>query len=706
QQSLAVAREIGSPKGEGLGLLNIGVIYHYLEQYEKALDCYRQALQLFQDSGQKRGEGIALNNIGLVYADLDSFQIALEYQRRALELDREIGYRRGEGYVFLQMGGIYYELHQFSQALKDYRRALQIAREIGVPEILWEAQKGVGTALENQGREEEALQFYRQSIATIDSMRGQLGLESLKTHFYAEKIPVYACIVELLAKKGRYEEAFGYAEMVKARALLDVLSQGGLNITEGVAGELLTEKDEIQRRLNQINTRLTQEYAKKEEDRNGELIHALQDSLKWARMAAEELARQIELAHPSYAALTGISRPLSLDQIQKKVLTAEGGPVLVEYLVGDENTHVWAVRGNSLNYECIKVKEKELEDMIKKLRQPFLDFQEGKIYLLTNLPYDLRLAHKLYRLIFQPIEGYLGENDPLIIVPDGILHNLPFGSLVTEIREEEVDIQTIFSQYGNAKYLIEKYAISYAPSASVLNPDLQGPPGEGRIDGQLLAFGNPDFGKASQEREEERGFDTSVKVLLRSGQGWVFGQLPKAEEEVVEISEVVGGSASRVFIGKEAKEEIFKEKAAKYRYIHLATHSVLEDREPLYSRIVFALDDDPAEDGFLEAHEIFNLRLNADLVVLSACETGLGELSAGEGLIGLTRAFMYAGAPSVVVSLWTVDGSTCRLMKGFYLNLKNGMTKAEALRQAKIELIGTREEGISYAHPFLWAPFV
>jgi CHAT domain-containing protein len=434
------------------------------------------------------------------------------------------------------------------------------------------------------------------------------------------------------------------------------------------------------------------------------LIVALQDSLSRVRGEHREIHREIELQNPRYADLAGITKPLTLREVQQNVLS---GAVLVEYAVRNSSLMCWVVTQDSVHFRGTPLDRDSLRAMVTELRQPFLDFREGKIYLLTTLPYNLELAHKLYTLLIQPIEVYLKEYGQIIIVPDGILHTLPFGSLVTEIVEREVDPQTAFSQYEKATYLIEKYAISYAPSVSVLNPNLKKPPTDDEVEGELLAFGNPDFGRAPREKEETRGLESSLfTFLLRSGEEWVFEQLPMAEEEVIEISKVFGGSEPKVFIGEGAKEEIFKEEAPGYRHIHIATHGVFEDKEPLYSRIVFALDDDPKEDGFLEAHEIFNLMLNADLVVLSACETGLGELCAGEGLIGLTRAFMYAGAPSIVASLWSVDESTCRLMKEFYQNLKEGMTKSEALRQAKITLIHTREGGMSYAHPFLWAPFV
>jgi CHAT domain-containing protein len=212
----------------------------------------------------------------------------------------------------------------------------------------------------------------------------------------------------------------------------------------------------------------------------------------------------------------------------------------------------------------------------------------------------------------------------------------------------------------------------------------------------------------AKDKEDEASSNYPV-LVSRSSRGGMFDQLLKAEEEVRAIAEIL--KPSLLYVGSDATEEHFKQKSGNFANIHLATHCIVEENQPMYSRIVFAQDDDPQEDGFLHTYEVFNLKLNADLVTLGACETGLGKLSRGEGLIGLTRAVMYAGAPAVVVSLWSVDESTAELMKLFYLNMKDGMTKVEALRQAKLELIQSNGEfsdgqNFSFAHPFLWAPFI
>jgi CHAT domain-containing protein len=245
--------------------------------------------------------------------------------------------------------------------------------------------------------------------------------------------------------------------------------------------------------------------------------------------------------------------------------------------------------------------------------------------------------------------------------------------------------------------LTENHGISYAYSASLLNPGLQRTRKAG---GNLLAFGNPDFGRKQGNAIVDwiRSLD-SLKPILR-GDG--FEPLPNAESEVRGIAGLFQHPS--VFTGREATERCFKENAPNYKIIHLATHHLTSDRQPMYSKIVLSQKADGGEDGFLQTYEIYNLQLNADLVVLSGCSTGLGKLSRGEGLIGMSRAFLYAGAPSLVVSLWPVDDeSTAVLMKSFYAHLKQGMDKSKALQRAKIDMMRTNA---SYADPFFWGPFV
>ena len=701
EQALNIFIEIEDRRRHGVALNNMGDIYLYMGQYEKALEYLKDALTLGREVGNKEGEEISMNSIGYIYRILGQHELAIEYLEQSLHMCREIGDLRGEGFNLIDLGSVYMDVSRYQPALEHCMRGLEIALSIGAPQVIWPAQMRIGSIYEGLGRIDEALDYYARSIATVESMREELDVGSLKTHFLSNKLPTYYSMVNLLTWEKRYEEAYNYTERAKARALLDLLSLGRIDITEGISPELLKTKKDVEKRLNEIQQQLSAEYSTSESEQDPARVATLEKDLSALRSEHEEILRTVELNHPQYATLTGVKEPLTLDDVQERVL--DDGIVLIEYLVGEEHTVVWVVGKHSLHFEEIDIRRTELDSMVRKWRQPFKDIKEGRIDNLADVGFDMELSHELYVRIFHPLEQYLDSGDALMIVPDGILHYLPFEALVVALDGKDYDRKTVFSEYEGVEFLVEKYPVAYSPSASILDPNLKRPQVEMERQDKLIAFGNPDFG-SDRDQGERAGKDDYLSLLIRDSKGWVFSPLPRSEEEVHEITRIM--NPSQKFLKGQAKEEFFKQDAGEFEIIHLATHGILEEKQPLYSRIVLAQDDDPAEDGFLQTFEIFNMDLKADLVVLSACETGLGEFSAGEGLIGLTRAFMYAGAPSVIVSLWSVDESTCRLMRAFYKNLKKGMTKTEALREAKIKLIHTRDGGMSYAHPFLWAPFV
>lgn len=445
--------------------------------------------------------------------------------------------------------------------------------------------------------------------------------------------------------------------------------------------------------------RLSAEYGKAEREQN--TIATLLDSLNQVRSKHEKILDGIRLHHSSWAQLTGNAQPLSLEEIQSRVLPPNTS--LVEYFVGSEMVAVWVIRKESFDHEVIEIKRDELTEIVERLRQPFKDLKEGKIRNLANVSFNLKAAQKLYERLFLPIEKYLHKDDQLIIVPDGVLHYLPFEALVTERERKHYDAETLFSQYENANYLVEKYPISYIPAISILGLEARIHERRDGQKGQLLAFGSPDFGPFTDiTPRRENQYPTKIVAVYKSSKGLAFSVLDS--RDAVEVSEIL--QPSKLFLGEEATEDHFKQEAGNFPNIYLSTHAIVTETQPMYSLIAFAQDADPAEDGFLHTYEVFNLELDADLVTLSACETGLGKLHRGESIIGLTRAFLYAGASAVVVSLWSVEESSALLMKEFYRNVKRGTPKARALQQAKVNMLRTRRNRLSFSHPFLWAPFV
>lgn len=320
-------------------------------------------------------------------------------------------------------------------------------------------------------------------------------------------------------------------------------------------------------------------------------------------------------------------------------------------------------------------------------------------------------ARRLYKMLFRPMSQYLVRGHRLIIVPDGILYYLPFETLVKTVARSSDQAAAMDLR---VRYLVEDHSITYAPSAAVLG-DLLAKRKESvrKLGGrkrELLAYGDPVFSLKQRTARARTGPEESkLGEIVRGvyeGRGIKFPPLPSTRAEVEGITRLYPPTKSKAYLGSKATEASVKtEKLSQYKRLHFATHAIIDEAVPVRSGVVLSLVDTGDEDGILQMREIFNLELEAELVVLSACQTALGKMVRGEGIVGLTRAFMYAGAPSLAVSLWPVnDFSTAEFMKMFYQKMKAGQGNGDALRAAKLEMI--HSESPAYRHPYFWAAFV
>jgi CHAT domain-containing protein len=316
------------------------------------------------------------------------------------------------------------------------------------------------------------------------------------------------------------------------------------------------------------------------------------------------------------------------------------------------------------------------------------------------------LAKRLYDELVLPAKDVAGEAEEILVAPDDILHYLPF-----ELLLKTVPPPALRSDPRHLPYLIRDYRVSYLPAAGILPTlDRATPPETPRKD--LLALGDPSYDR----RESVPGNDAggAIRAAFAGEKPWMLQRLAHSRDEVTRIASLYPRESADLLLGKDATEENLKAdgRLGRYRIIHLAAHGLLNESRPQFSGLVVSLpqaspaagERAPSEDGLVQVYEIFNMKLNADLVVLSACETGLGQEIRGEGVVGLTRAFLYAGTPAVVVSLWKVaDASTAELMVRFHERLQGGdSSPSEALRRAQLHLI----DETGFAHPYFWAPFV
>ncbi|HKE57619.1 MAG TPA: CHAT domain-containing protein, partial [Pyrinomonadaceae bacterium] len=351
-------------------------------------------------------------------------------------------------------------------------------------------------------------------------------------------------------------------------------------------------------------------------------------------------------------------------------LSADANTAFLEYVVSDNKTYLFVLTGSgnaapNVAVFTIPLKRKELSDQVGALREKIASHN-----LLVREP-----ARQAYEVLLKPAAALLRSKTNLIIVPDDVLWDLPFQALLTESNH----------------YLIEQAAISYAPSLTVLREMIgKERKGKTRENPSLLALGNPSLGQTTMERARSSQRDEKLDPL------------PEAEREVQTLGRLYGQSRSEVHVGPEAREDLAKQEAGRFRILHFATHGIINNSSPMYSHLVLS-QGDSKEDGLLEAWELLNLDLHADLVVLSACETARGEVGAGEGVIGLSWALFVAGTPTTVVSQWKVDSAaTTQLMVDFHRNHLAATSKAQSLRKAMLRLLADKQ----HQHPFYWAPFV
>ena len=348
-------------------------------------------------------------------------------------------------------------------------------------------------------------------------------------------------------------------------------------------------------------------------------------------------------------------------------LVADAASAVLEYVVTEEKTYLFVLTKGSPSPQVytLEISRKDLGQRVSAFRN-----------LLGRRSLDVRRpAAQLYELLVGPARNQIADKTKLVIVSDDVLWEVPFQAL----------------EGAGGRYLVQDHAVSYAPSLAALR-EMGSRRKELPRRYALLALGNPALDAPAIER---------LHTVYR---GEALGPLPDAEREVRSLAQLYGKERSRVYVGAEAREGRLKEEGGSFRVLHLATHGILNDASPMYSQLVLSAEGGSGEeDGLLEAREVVDLDLEADLAVLSACETGRGRVGAGEGMIGLSWAFFVAGCPTTVVSQWKVESaSTTELMLAFHRNLMKGKSKAQALRSAALKLLGDRR----YRHPFYWAGFV
>lgn len=665
--------------GLGFSYVKKGLSTGSREDYDRAFDCFSQAQQVAAKAGNKNYEVITYNNLGSLKAHLEENLDALYYLNKARTLAEELKLNSYLASIYTNIGIIYGRLGDYQNSTLFYDKAINLAINENENRYLWEGYLEKANLLRKQGQPEEARFYYLNSINIIESLRSQLLTEEDKASFFGsdKRLDAYYNLTDLLIsqqEKGSsppsLTQAFNYMERARARAFLESIEASRVSQQFPVDIRLANREKELMSDLSRIYTRL---IAPEVEDKERT---ALLDQVKRLEEDLENVRRQIRSKNPAFA---NLAYPEIITYEQAREEFVDGKTAVFAFLVGKDSAYAFCLTRKGLKVYPVPA-QKELREMVTRHRRAISDTDNQ----------DFSSGYALYKALIEPgLENGLKNGlKKLLIVPDDILTILPFETLV------------LSNQPGD--WLVRHYAINYAPSLSSLKglAHKQNRRDRKKPSYNLLAVGDPYYGEL-----EEKYAELSTKAIfqdLYSLSDMKFYRLRYSEEEVRRISGQI--PKSRVLARERASEDLVKRaNLTDYRILHFAAHGLIDDQKPARSAIVLTLDNDPAEDGFLQMREILNLKLNADLVVLSSCQTGLGQFIRGEGVEGLSRAFFYAGASSVLMSLWTVnDQVASQFMDRFYLNLKQSQSQAEALRAVKLEMI---DSGV-VSHPYYWAPFV
>ena len=705
------------PKDAGHAFYSLGGIYldlgdldKALENYQRALAAYRQTKKIDDQISALVGIGTTLqrqgnpraalkqydearkllpeeswmisHHVGLAQLALEEPGQALRSFQRALKVAQATQQRSFEASTLLAMGTACHVLGELDRAAEYLGKAIQLGNDIEYPSVVTPSLLRRAKLRRDQGRLEEAKTDIEAALDIIESTRRNIAGQQIRMGYSASKQNYYEFYIDLLMQldqlhpDGEYRYlALEASERARSRGLLDLLAEGRINVNDGLDSELKEKEsklaDEFARAQTELGMSPTPKRAKELRDQLDHL-HAAQEQLDWE--ARRRNRRYAQVRYPT---------PLKAGQIQRQDLG--DGAALLEYALGEARSTLFVVTREKISSYPLPAGRIILEQ-VQRLRAAL-----EKENLLT-WPEYLDSAFRLYQMLVAPAISDLADKSSLVIVPDRGLYYIPFEAFLTEAPGHGAS--------SPMPYLLYKYAIAYVPSASVL-ANLREPRAGSPADSkELIAFAPfSGSGESARLRGTTGKGEIQAKNVPRK-----FPPLPASGREISGIADLYQGSALEFFRNEATEETVKRNPAvATAHRLHFATHAQLDERYPEDSSLVLVRPEGSPEDGYLRVQEIFNLKLAADLVVLSACQTGRGKEVTGEGLIGLTRAFFYAGAPSLVVSLWNVtDSSTPGLMLDFYKNLDHLHDKARALKAAKISMI---ERG-AYKHPSYWAPFI
>lgn len=738
-QALPISRSAKDVRTEGFTQSRIAIAYDELRDDKKALECYTRAAKLQNDAGDRVAEGLTLMRLGTLHERLGDSLKALDYYDRALGQLHAAGNRRGEAVLLSSIGHVNDSKGDKQKALDYYRQALSLSEAVGDQAEQVRTLRRMTAAYDSLGDLARARASIETALTIIETTRTHIAAEGLRESYFAVVHDAYFSYADVLMKLHRAAPAQGHdalafeaSERDRARTLLDLLSESRAEIREGVDPALLARETDLRQRLNTVAAAQTNMLSRKHTEAAAASISR---ELQSVRTQYEDVEAEIRARSPRYAALTQPVQ-LGLADVRKEVL--DPNTLLLEYMLGPDHSYLWVVGVASIagfrlparvEIEAAARRVYDLLALYQPVEHETLAEQRAR-QARADRDYPAA-ARSLSQMVLGPASSTFGEKR-LLVVADGALAYVPFAALpIPQANGAVAALASDLNADSSAFIpLVTQHEIASAPSASALAVLRRETAARNTASKAVAVFADPVFDagdprlKQTSSRRQARVRQVSVdsesvprpqadplaralRDLSGSGARGALTRLPFTRQEAQAITSLVPREQSLQALDFRASREVAsRADMSSYRIVHFATHGLLDDQHPELSGLVLSLVDESgnSKDGFLRLNEIYNLRLTADLVVLSACQTGLGKEVRGEGLIGLTRGFMYAGARSVAASLWKVDDvATRELMKRFYTKMfKSGLRPAASLRAAQLEMLKTQQ----WQAPYYWAGFV
>ncbi len=680
--ALRLRREVGDRSEEAATLTNLGIVDGELGRPREALACQQRALELRRQGGDHWGEGVALTQVGRATERLGDLPAALAAFDRAVELLHAAGSRTDEAEALRYRGNAWLARGDGAKARASLEEALRLAQASGHRASEAQTERSLAAAERGAGNLAAARAHAWAALDLFEALRTRIGSPDLRSSFSALQHQAYELAIDVLMASHRAEPLGGWdraaletAERARARTLVELLSEGGVDVRQGVAPSLLDRRISLLHRLNAKTERALGGRAASAAERA-----ALDEERFSLQRDLDAVEAEIREASPGYAALT---QPQALSAAALQELL-DPGTLLLSYALGQERSYLWAVTPESV--EAFELPGRAaIEELARRVHE------EMSRHDVAARGRESADAAALGRLLLGPIAGRLGRpgSQRLVVVPDGALCYVPFGALLLPAGDG-----------GRPEPLLARHEVVDLPSASALAVQRRLLAGRPPAAKRLAVLADPVF-----DPRDPRV--TARQPAPASAEPAAFARLPATRREAEAIAALAPPGQTMLALDFDASlPRVLGGALAGFRVVHFATHGVIDAERPALSGLALSRVDAAGhpQEGFLHLHDIYNLELDADLVVLSGCRTALGKEVRGEGLIGLTRGFQYAGAPRVLASLWPVeDNATAALMERFYRAFwQERKPAAAALQEAQLWLRGQRR----WRDPYYWAGFV